>query len=204
MSGDLKKEFVPRDVQRMRNILTGQTGDRTQIQAGWDKNTQTHTEGDVWEESGRKWTIKNGIKQTITKLDEIKKLIVLPLSCPKCGGLMKVNEYNKKMWGIHQMCFDCVIKMESEIKRQGKWGEYSANIMNRNKNAELDDLEQALEQWVTEKDSYVSESGEVEKWAGGSKGSIYKQVKEEIAELKKRDIYKGENTEKNVTNSEEG
>ena len=203
MSGELKKEFVPRDVQRMRNILTGQTGDRTQIQAGWDKNTQTYKEGDIWEDNGRKWTIKNGIKQTVTKLDEIKKLVILPFSCPNCGKLMKVDEYNKKMWAIHQKCFDCVIKMESEIKREGRWDEYCANIMNLNKNAELDDLERALEQWVTEKDSFVSEAGEVEKWSGGDKKDIYKQVKEEIAELKKRDIYKGENTEKNVTNSEE-
>ena len=203
MSGELKKEFVPRDVQRMRNILTGQTGDRTQIQTGWDKNTQTYTEGDVWEDSGRKWTIKNGIKQTVTKLDEIKKLVVLPLSCPNCGKLIKVDEYNKKMWAIHQKCFDCVIKMESEIKRQGKWDEYCANIMNLNKNAELDDLEQALEQWVTEKDSFVSEAGEVEKWGGGDKKDIYKQVKEEIAKLKQRDIYNGENIQIDVTTSEE-
>ena len=203
MSGELKKEFVPRDVQRMRNILTGQTGDRTQIQTGWDKNTQTYTEGDVWEDNGKKWTIKNGIKQTVTKLDEIKKLVVLPLSCPNCGKLMKVDDYNKKMWAIHQKCFDCVIKMESEIKREGRWDEYCANIMNLNKNAELDDLERALEQWVTEKDSFVSEAGEVEKWGGGDKTDVYRQVKAEIAELKKRDIYKGENTEKDVTNSEE-
>ena len=82
MSGKLKKEFNPRDVQRMRNIITGQTGDRTQIQTGWERNTQVHTEGDIWEENGKKWTIQNGIKQTVTKLDEIKKLVVLPLSCP--------------------------------------------------------------------------------------------------------------------------
>lgn len=194
MDSELKKEFNPRDVARMRNIISGQTGDRTQIQTGWDKNQEAHTEGDIWEDNGRKWTIRNGIKQTVTKLDEIKKLVVLPLSCPNCGKLMKVDEYNKKMWAIHQKCFDCVIKMESEIKRQGKWDEYCANIMNSNKNAELDDLEQALEQWVGEKDSFVSESGEIEKWGGGDKADVYKQVKEEIAKLKKQDIYKGENT----------
>lgn len=197
MSGELKKEFNPRDVQRMRNIITGKTGDRTQIQTGYEKNQQVRTEGDIWEEHGKKWTIKNGIKQTVTKLDEIKKLVVLPLSCPECGQLMKVNEYNKKMWGIHQRCFDCVIKMETEIKRQGKWDEYCANIMNRNKNVELDDLEKALEQWVDEKDSFVSEAGEVEKWGGGDKKDVYKQVKEEIAKLKKVDIYNGKNTEEN-------
>jgi hypothetical protein len=197
MSGELKKEFNPRDVQRMRNIITGKTGDRTQIQTGYEKNQEVHKEGDVWEENGKKWTIKRGIKQSVTKLDEIKKLVVLPLSCPNCGKVMKVDEYNKKMWAIHQKCFDCVIKMESEIKRQGKWDEYCSNIMNRNKNTELDDLEAALEQWVTEKDSFVSEAGEVEKWGGGDRRDIYKQVKDEIAKLKKVDIYNGKNTEEN-------
>ena len=187
----------------MRNIITGNTGDRTQIQTGYEKQNQTHKEGDVWEENGKKWTIKKGIKQTVTKLDEIKKLVLMPISCPKCGQVMKLDEYNKKMWGIHQMCFDCVIKMESEVKRLGKWDEYVAGIMNRNKNAELDDLEQALEQWVDEEDSFVSEAGEVEKWGGGNKKAIYRQVKEEIAELRKRDIYNGKNLDENALHSQE-
>lgn len=191
---NLKKEFTKRDVTRMRNILTDKAGDRTQIQAGFEKDKGFHKEGDVWEEDGKTWTIEGGIKQSVTKLDEIKKLVMLPLICPNCGGVMKVDDYNKKMWSIHQKCFDCVIKMESEIKRLGKWDEYCANIMNRNKNAELDHLEAALEGWVTENDTFVSEMGEVEKWGGGDKAAVYKQVKQQIAELKKRDIYKGENT----------
>ena len=65
--------------------------------------------------------------------------------------------------------------------------------MNTNKDAMLDDLEMALENWVDEKDTFVSESGEVEKWGGGDKTTVYKQVKEEIAKLREQDIYKGEN-----------
>lgn len=198
MENNLKKEFNPRDVQRMRNIITGNTGDRTQIQTGWEKAGKKYEEGNVWEDGGKVWTIKNGIKQTVTKYDALKQLIVLPLSCPTCGNAMKVNDYNKKMWSIHRKCFDCVIKMETEIKRQGKWEEYSANIMNTNKNAELDDLEAALEQWVQESDTFVSEQGEVEKWGGGDKKAIYKQVKDEIAELKRRDIYNGKNPDENA------
>jgi DNA-directed RNA polymerase subunit M/transcription elongation factor TFIIS len=189
MDNNLKKEFAPRDVQRMRNIITGNTGAATQLQSGWEKDKVAHKEGDVWEENGKQWTIKNGIKQTVTKLDEIKKLVLLPVSCPNCGQLMKVNDYNKKMWAIHSKCFDCVIKIESEIKRLGKWDEYVAEIMNKNKNAELTDLEIALDEWIVEKDTFVSEAGEVEKWGGGDKKAIYQQVKERIAELKKQDIY---------------
>jgi hypothetical protein len=40
----------------------------------------------------------------------------MPLACPSCGKLMKIDLYNKKMWSIHQKCFDCVIKMEDKIK----------------------------------------------------------------------------------------
>ena len=189
----LKKEFNSRDVQRMRNLLTGNAGDRTHIQAGYEKQMQTHKEGDVWEEGGKKWTIVNGIKTTVTKLDKVKELVLMPLACPECKAVMKIDEYNKKMWSIHKKCFDCVVKMESEIKRQGKWNEYCANIMNQNKNAELDDLEAALEQWVGETDSYMSEQGEVEKWSGGNRRAVYKEVKEQIAKLRTQDIYNGKN-----------
>lgn len=189
MDNNLKKEFAPRDVQRMRNIISNNAGAATQLQAGWEKHVGSYKEGDVWEESGKKWTIKNGIKQTVTKLDDIKKLVVLPLACPKCNRLMKITEYNKKMWAVHKTCFDCVIEMETKIKTEGNWGEYSAGIMNANKDAELIDLEKVLDEWVIEKDTFVSEAGEVETWKGGDKTAVYKQVKERIAELKKLDIY---------------
>jgi hypothetical protein len=189
MDNNLKKEFAPRDVQRMRNIISNNAGAATQLQSGWEKQTGTYKEGDVWEESGKKWTIKNGIKQTVTKLDEIKKLVTLPLACPECNKLMKITDLNKKMWTIHKTCFDCVIEMETKIKTEGKWEEYSAGIMNANKDAELTDLEKILDEWVVERDTFVSEAGEVETWKGGDKTAVYKHVKERIAELKKLDIY---------------
>jgi hypothetical protein len=198
MENNLKKEFSKRDVQRMRSIITGNTGDRTQIQTGWEKDKQTYKEGDTWEENGRRWTIKNGIKQTVTKLDEIKKLVVMPLCCPSCGGVMKLTDVEKKMWSIHRTCFDCVLKKEAEIKKQGKWEEYESGIMNRNKNAALDDLGSALEEWVDERESYVTEAGDVESWKGGDRKEVYKQVKERIAELKKLDIYKQNKSEQHA------
>lgn len=194
MDSVLKKEFNPRDVQRMRNLITGNAQDRTQVQAGWEKHSQKRQEGDVWEEGGKQWTIENGVKVSVTKLDRVKELVLMPLSCPSCKGLMKVDDYNKKMWSIHRKCFDCVIKQESEIKRLGKWDEYCSAIMNKSKDAELDYLEAFLEQWVQEDDTFMSEQGEKEKWGGGSKEAIYNQVKEEITKLKSIDIYKQENT----------
>jgi hypothetical protein len=192
---NLKKEFNKRDVTRMRNLITGKTGDKTQLQAGWELNKESHKEGDVWVENGKKWTIKKGIKQTVTKLDNIKHLVVMPLACPTCSGVMKLTDIEKKMWSIHRMCFTCVLQTEAKIKREGRWEEYESGILNTNKNAALQDLESALEEWFVEDDSFVTEQGDVESWNGGDKKSIYKQVKERIAELKSVDIYNKEKPE---------
>jgi len=195
MENNLKKEFNKRDVQRMRNIISGNVGEKTQTQVGWDLNKQNHVDGDIWEEGGKRWTIKNGIKQTVTKLDKIKNLVIMPLACPNCGNLIKLHDVEKKMWSIHKMCFDCVLKVEGQIRREGRWSEYESQIINANKNASLDDLERALEEWLVEEDTFVTEQGDIESWDGGNKKDIYKQVKKRITDLKSVDIYNKEKIE---------
>ena len=185
----LKKEFSKRDVQRMRNLITGKSGDKTQVQAGYEKRNQEYKEGDVWEEDGKKWTIKNGIKQSVTKLDKFKHLVSLPLTCPSCKKPMKSDEITKKMYSIHKMCLGCVVEMETKLKAEGKFEDYQKNILNSNKNASLEDFERALESWLEEKDTFVSEQGDIENWSGGDKTAIYQELKSKIEEWKKTDIY---------------
>ncbi len=185
----LKKEFKQKDVQRMRNIITGKTGDRTQILGGWESKIEEHKEGDVWEEDGKKWTVKNGIKQSITKLDKFKHLVSLPLTCPSCKKPMKADDLNKKMYSIHKMCLNCVVDIESKLKLEGKYEEYEKNILNMNKNASLEEFEQALDSWLEEKDTFVTEQGDIESWQGGDKTQVYKELKEKIQEFWKTDIY---------------
>ena len=188
-SGQLKKEFGQRDVQRMRNIITGKTGDRTTVQSGYEKSRQEYKEGDIWEDGGKQWTIKDGIKQTVTKFDKLKRLITLPLKCPSCDKPMSPTDLNKKMYSIHSMCLNCVIEMETKLKIEGKYQEYEKNILNSNKNHILDDLEVAIDSWITEKDTFISEDGDVESWSN-SKGNeeFYKQFKENIKKLKDEEI----------------
>lgn len=188
-SGQLKKEFGQRDVQRMRNIVTGRAGDRTTILTGYEKSRQDYKEGDVWEDNGKMWTIKDGIKQTVTKFDKLKRLVVLPLKCPSCNKPMSPTELNKKMYSIHTTCFECVIQMETKLKGEGKYEEYEKNLLNSNKNHMLDDLEVAIDSWINEKDTFVSEDGVVESWSS-SKGNdeFYKKFKEDIKKLKDEEI----------------
>ena len=187
---NLKKEFSKRDVQRMRNLITGDASGATGTQTGYTKQHIEYKEGDTWEENGKKWTIKKGIKQTVTKFDKLKQLIVMPITCPKCSQPMKITDVNKKMWSIHSMCFNCVIKMEAEIKRTGKWDEYEKQMMNSNKNAMVDDFEEAFINFMnTKAESYVTEQGDVESWSGGKVNEDeIKNVKEYIKKLREHKL----------------
>jgi len=187
---NLKKEFSKRDVQRMRNIITGNVGGATGVQIGYNKQQHDYQEGDVWEENGKQWTIKNSIKQTITKHDKLRQLTVMPLSCPVCHNSMKGNNINKKMWTVHHMCFDCVIEMEAKIRREGKWDEYEKQMMNANKNSMVDDFEVSINEFSKiQNESYFTEQGDMESWGGGKiNEEEIKNVKEYIKKLREHQI----------------
>jgi hypothetical protein len=184
----LQKDFKQRDVQRMRNLITKNYGDKTVTQAGYTKENVEHKEGDVWEENGKQWTIKNGLKQNITRLDNIKKSLIIPLTCPNCSKPMKNDTLNKKMWPIHKMCFDCVITMETELKRTGKFEEYERNMTRKGIETYIKELEEALLELSlsTEDESIVTESGDIEHWVGGNvdKQKILQDLQEHIQKLK--------------------
>ncbi len=123
----LKKEFKESDVQRVRNLVNKDFTSGVKVQTGYRKSSKKHKEGDIWEESGKQWTIKNGLKQNITKLDTAKKAVRLPLACPKCSNRMK-KRLDKKMYRIHGFCFDCVIDYEASLKKAGLYEDYEKKM----------------------------------------------------------------------------
>ena len=79
-----RKQFKKHDVERLRNLVKGKTGDKTTSGIGYNgEESIDHKEGDIWEEDGKTWTIRDGIKENITKLDKFKKVAV-PIFCPNC------------------------------------------------------------------------------------------------------------------------
>ena len=162
----LKKEFKEKDVQRLRNLIQGKQGEKTRSSVGFSKADEFYAEGDIWESDGRTWTIKNGIKQNITKLDKAKKAHNMPLFCPNCKKVMK-NRHDKTYYNLHKKCFNCVIDMEHKLRKEGKWEEYERNI----KNDEIDNRIKDFKVWAESKlnesnKGWVSEDGDVEKWDG--------------------------------------
>lgn len=181
----LKKDFAEKDVQRIRNLMTKQYGAATVTQAGYTKKTEDHAEGDIWEENKKMWTIKNGIKQSYTKLDGIKELLRMPLCCPGCGVPMK-TALDKKFYPIHKKCFDCVIKYESSLKGSPDYEEYVKKFVNGNIVTHLEEAEQFIDHYINEsRDTYVTEAGDTEDWDGTiDKTKMVEQWKKEIQEMK--------------------
>ena len=175
----LKKEFKRKDVNRARNLLMGKTGASTGTQIGYKKEVKEYKEGDVWTENKKTWTIKNGIKQTVSKLDTIKKEVFVPLCCPKCNKIMK-KHLDKPNYRIHKKCHDCVIEFEHKLHISGKYEDYKKELIAKNNLSILDEVESyLLEAANMSNSSFVSEDGIIEKWVGGvDKKEFTKEIKQ--------------------------
>ncbi len=180
----LKKPFEQKDIQRLRNLVQGKHGDKTTIGIGYEKQQQFHSEGDIWEVDGRQWTIKNGIKQNITKLDKAKKSVVLPLFCPCCASLMK-NRYDKLFYIQYNRCFNCQIDFEANLRKSGLWEEHNKNIINSDIDHTIKDYTKWMDEIINNdtNDSFITEAGDIESWVGSSKNTLLKNKEETIKYL---------------------
>ena len=161
----LKKEFQKKDVERLRSLVKGKGSERTGQGIGYTKKQEFYQEGDTWEQDGRTWTIRDGIKQNITKLDKAKKAHVIPLLCPKCKKLMKRSD--KPYYNIHKFCLNCYAKFEDKLKSEGKYKSHFSKINNKIIDQRIEDFKNfVVEQLNESNNSFISEDGVVEKWDG--------------------------------------
>ena len=197
----LKKEFKRKDVNRARNLIMGKTDASTGTQIGYNKKQKEHKEGDTWVEGRKTWTIKNGIKQTVSKLDKIKKEIFVPLGCPKCNKVMK-HHLDKSNYKTHKKCHRCVVKYEHKLKIEGKYDDYINLLKNKNSLSIVDETESYLLDVVnTSNSGFVSEHGTIERWVGGvDKKEFTKQVKE-AAKMRREHIEKELNEDRSTKKS---
>ena len=182
----LKKEFKRKDVDRARNLLTGKSGASSETQVGYKKKRVDYKEGDVWKENGKTWTIKNGIKQTISKLDAIKKEVFMPLCCPKCSKVMK-KRLDKPNYKVHKMCFDCVVDYEHKLRVNDEYDDYIKNLRLKNSLTQINEIENYFLSVANESnEGFISEQGILERWKGGiDKDKMSKDIIEAAQEARK-------------------
>ena len=150
----------------MRNLVSGDYGAKTRVSSGYKKYSEQRKEGDVWEEGGKTWTIKNGIKQNKTKLRKAKNLLKIPLKCPKCSGTMK-HQAHKKMYRLYQHCFFCQKKFEISLMSEKKYKAWLENEVRKNFEYWTNEKRGQFNRWFESIDSnkYITESGQIEDWS---------------------------------------
>lgn len=134
----MKNEEALKDVRRKVSEVLNKEDKK--LVFGWRGESEPkRTEGEVWEgKDGRQWTMRNGIKQTVTKLDDAKT----PWWCPKCQKPMN-HRFDIKFWRLRGHCMDCQAKSETEMRMNGTWPEYEKKMILRNY---LSDLRYKIEE----------------------------------------------------------
>ena len=179
----LIQEFRSKDVKRLRNLYNRKGGDATMDQVGYTVKEVERKEGDVWMEGDKEWTIKNGVKQTNTKLDSIKKLFNTPMLCPECNCRMR-DKLDKKMYHLQGKCFSCVQSYETKLKLEGKYTEYANNIMINNAKTFIEEAKEYVREIETQTTSYFTEAGVKEDWSGPQVNAlVIEHLNKEIEDL---------------------
>lgn len=182
-----KDEKALQDVRR--KVAEKLNKDEKRLVFGWRGEPEPiRKEGDTWEDvDGKKWTIKNGIRQSVTKLDGAKT----PWWCPKCSKPLN-HRYDVKFWRIRGHCMDCNVKEEMKIRQQGPeaWYKYERDVMLRNYIAEVRDKIAELQDYhdTVSKPEFVNADETrvlmIEKWDVDI-DKIKADLKADIAQLQK-------------------
>lgn len=143
------------------------------------KRNEHHKIGDVWEDVDANGNITiieqfDGFRTKKPKnsqvLSEVREELRLYAKCPKDTCTCDPNYYlNQKMRAIHEMCFDCVIDMEHELKKTGKFAEYAnkkieANALAWLKKAEHD-VDMLRDAYTKASELVINGEGDTETWA---------------------------------------
>ena len=154
------------------------------------KKNEKHRVGDIWEETDANWITyvieqKDGFRIKKLKTSEVLQTVRDEIrsypNCPKetCTCIVK-HPLNEKMRKIHGMCFDCVIEMEHELKKQDKYEEYEQNKIRENALAWLSDAErdvELLKQAYTQTHEFVTNSeGTKETWSAKMSPEEFEQT----------------------------
>jgi hypothetical protein len=180
------------NIRAINQMLSGTHKSQNKTTVGYQSKEEDRNVGDKWiDNNGVQWEQKDGYKVSSAKALEAVmaaiKALKMPNTCPKCNNEMKDNQYNKKMWKVHKMCFDCVIDMEHEHKLNGTYEQYVKDLMRKNIEAWLIDARaemSAIKELLT-KAEFVNSDGTVEKW-----DSPWKGKEDELEELLERDFQK--------------
>jgi len=158
------------NIKALKQMLRGEHKIQTKTQLGYEEHKleEEHNEGDVWEENGKIWTIKNGIKISKKRGIKASELYSFP-NCQKDKCIK--NQFNttiadKQIGSKTGMCLDCTAAYETKLRINGEYEEYenrkiTENAVNMYKQhkLEFDLLKDSIQH-----SEYINTDGTIEDW----------------------------------------
>ena len=143
-------------------------------------------EGEIWTERGKTWTMKNGIKKTVTKFTQVRKNLQTPICCPKCSKPMK--HFDEQIYKFNNVCLNCTVEFEHELRKLGKYDEYERVRVLANAKGYVIDLDKFFSEYFKDSSNkgFITEDGDIEAWIGNTTKRVEEIVKPELDKLKKQ------------------
>ena len=83
-------------------------------------------------------------------------------------------------------CFNCQVDHEAELRKQGKLEEVEKQTINDHLDGVTKDFEIWFNELINEKQQFITEAGDIEKWDGSGKDQLLKYKEEALEYLKKQ------------------
>jgi hypothetical protein len=206
------------NIKAVQQMLEGNHKFQTKKTIGFSHANETAEKnrkrlvGEIWEETDSTTGIthvieqRDGFRIKKTKssdvLQEVRDEIRSFPNCRKetCTCLGK-HPLDRKMQKLHGMCFDCVIEMEHELKKDGKYEEYEQNKIRENALAWLRaaerDVEMLKEAYTTASNFVTNSDGAKETWTAKMTPEEFEETIQQQFEKFKEKFLANLNGEKN-------
>lgn len=168
-------------------------GERPFIQVGYSPEIEVSIkkEGEIWTDSqGRKWIKKNGYKKAINSVNS-ETIDAIKQTCKDCGMEIKWgNRYDVKFFNKTGRCYDCIIKFETKLRREGKFEDYEKQKVLNNQLSMAKDFKSKLEESLDflethDKVCFPNSDGSLDEWTIEKKKSILKDLKTDLNKINK-------------------
>jgi hypothetical protein len=181
----MKKAKNISNIQIVKNYLDGE---RPVLQVGYSGEAEDNKPreiGEIWTDSkGRTWRKTEYGKSSVTPvMDLINAENKKTCKCCK-ADIRWGSPQDEKIYNKTQMCFDCLIEHETNIRLKGKWKEYETRKVFENQLAYVSDVKQKIKDSLeyTKKTrvlTFVNSNGRVEEWEDNRRDDLLKDLKKD-------------------------
>lgn len=137
-TGYVNKPYTEREmdqkVEGLRHNLAKKMGtwaDKIQVSMAFTPKIE-RVEGETWTENDKTYIVKDGIKQNVSHMQNIR----MPWWCPKCEKSMN-HRFDRKFYYLRGWCYNCNIEWEGQLRLEGKWEAFERRMLRENEKSWL-------------------------------------------------------------------